>query len=538
MTSNYSNDIVAFMRDLYPMAGEFAKPHPLIPPFLESWLRCAFPLPEGNPSARNVLDARTKKQGKSTAAGGVALYMATRQRYAEVVIAAADQDQAKDRVFRSVKYAIENGALSNHAKVFRDVIELDNSSIIQALPMDWRGAAGGNYSAVIFDELHAYTLEQHRRIFDELVIPPTQPFGVRWIASYAGYEGESLLLKELWDKGLAGERIDQELPIYRNAGASLLALIDTGESSWRMEWTQGEAGAKYMAEIKETERPNTFRRLYLNEWVSNESAFITPAQWEACRDVDLRPLAPEDKRPLIIACDAATSGDTAALVAVTYNAGRDRVEVVHTRVWKPERSELRGGKPTIDLAETLGAEVDRLCSSYNVRAITADPYQMHSLLIAWEKVYRRVIEFNQGGKRVEADQSLYTAITSQSLAHFGEPVLSEHVLNAVAVETSRGFRLAKEKTSMKIDAAVALSMAHHCALEILKGKASATLTQSPNPFYGDGEKLPTKGDPRFLPHPEGVTFPNCRRRTRGCPYCRAEIAKLEKENKLFETHNF
>ena len=39
---------------------------------------------------------------------------------------------------------------------------LITGSIIQALPFDWRGAAGGNYAAVIFDELHAWTLEQHQ----------------------------------------------------------------------------------------------------------------------------------------------------------------------------------------------------------------------------------------------------------------------------------------------------------------------------------------------------------------------------------------
>ena len=77
-------------------------------------------------------------------------------------------------MLRAAKFAIDNGPLSAHAKIFRDTIEFDTGSIIQALPFDWRGAAGGNYAAVIFDELHVWTLEQHRRMFDELTIPPTQ----------------------------------------------------------------------------------------------------------------------------------------------------------------------------------------------------------------------------------------------------------------------------------------------------------------------------------------------------------------------------
>ena len=35
-----------------------------------------------------------------------------------------------------------------------------------------------------------------------------------------------------------------------------------------MPWAFGEAGAQYMREVQATERPNTFRRLWLNEWVS------------------------------------------------------------------------------------------------------------------------------------------------------------------------------------------------------------------------------------------------------------------------------
>ncbi len=46
------------------------------------------------------------------------------------------------------------------------------------------------------------------------------------------------------------------------------------------------------------------------------------------------------------------------------------------------------------------------------------------------------------------------------------PDLSQQVLNAVLVETSRGIRLAKEKSSKKIDGAVALAMAVHGAITV------------------------------------------------------------------------
>jgi hypothetical protein len=480
MKPDYSVDFHGFFRDLYVVEGAFG-PKPIIPPFLAAWLQAAFPLPEGNPAARNILDARTKKEGKSALAGAVALYMASRKPYAECVIVASDRDQSRDRVLRAIKYGIERGPLAEHAKVYKDIIELDNSSTIQSLPNDWQGAAGGNYSCVIFDELHAWIYEGQRRLFDEMIIPPTQPGGVRWIASYAGWEGESLLLQEWWGKALAGERLPGGLPIYWNPKASLLAFVDVGVESWRMPWMTKE----YIEETRAGERPNTFRRIWLNEWVSNEAQFLPEGAWEACYSPEVKPLAVGDNRRIVLGADASTSRDLTALVGAEFNRETNTSDVVYCRVWKPQRGILRLGKPTVDLEETIGAEVMRLHRAGQLQCVIADPYQLHSLIIEWEKAGIRVIELAQNAGRVEADQGLYDAVISRSVRHYNDPVLNGHIRNAVALETPRGFRLAKEKTSQKIDAAVALSMALYGSLETQK-KAGITEVID-DPFaYWDG----------------------------------------------------
>ena len=56
-------------------------------------------------------------------------------------------------------------------------------------------------------------------------------------------------------------------------------------------------------------------------------------------------------------------------------------------------------------------------------------------------------------------ESLYAALANQRLKLYDAPDLRAHVLNAASRETSRGFRLSKEKQSLKIDGAVALSFA-------------------------------------------------------------------------------
>jgi len=77
----------------------------------------------------------------------------------------------------------------------------------------------------------------------------------------------------------------------------------------------------------------------------------------------------------------------------------------------------------------------------------------------WYQSRRNAANGRENRKR----QSLFDAIIGKTLAHCNDPTLTEHVTNAVAIETPRGFRLAKERTSRKIDAAVALSMSHYQA---------------------------------------------------------------------------
>jgi hypothetical protein len=154
-----------------------------------------------------------------------------------------------------------------------------------------------------------------------------------------------------------------------------------------------------------------------------------------------------------------------AIIGTWYNQETEVVEVCYVRVWKPIRASPKHDKPRIDLEFTVGDEVLRLAENKQIKAIVADNFQLHTLMLAWERAGIDVIEFPQTGARVEADQALYDAILGKTIAHFGHPELTQHVLNAVARETPRGFRLDKSKTSLKIDAAVALSMAHQYTIK-------------------------------------------------------------------------
>jgi hypothetical protein len=100
-----------------------------------------------------------------------------------------------------------NPVLANRTTVRKKSILFDNGTIIEALPSDYAGAAGSRHGLTVWDELWAYTSENSRRLYDELTPIPTRKNSIRLIVTYAGFEGESTLLEELYERGQSGEPV-------------------------------------------------------------------------------------------------------------------------------------------------------------------------------------------------------------------------------------------------------------------------------------------------------------------------------------------
>jgi phage terminase large subunit-like protein len=56
-------------------------------------------------------------------------------------------------------------------------------------------------------------------------------------------------------------------------------------------------------------------------------------------------------------------------------------------------------------------------------------------------------------------QTLFDLLNGENLVLYADTELRQQALSTVSIETPRGWRIAKEKASKKIDAIVALSMA-------------------------------------------------------------------------------
>ena len=131
--------------------------------------------------------------------------------YPEATICANDLEQARGRVFEMMRRIVEcSPLLRAEANVTQGRIEFPVlNATIQAIGSDYAGAAGGNQNIAVFDELWAYSTERARRLWDELVPPPTRKVTCRLTCTYAGFEGEGELLYELYQRGLAQPRVRQ-----------------------------------------------------------------------------------------------------------------------------------------------------------------------------------------------------------------------------------------------------------------------------------------------------------------------------------------
>lgn len=411
----------------------------------------------GNYKYSTVVWSDTKKTAKTTIAAAVAAWVAMNTQRARIRFVGNDLKQADSRVFNALTEAINLSpewkktiAVKQHTVTFTQT-----GSVIESVPVDPAGEAGGNDDMLEWTELWAAKSTAHQKLWAELTLSPTK-FGksFRWVDTYAGYSGESKILESLYEQGVKqGRRLDLSfdgndltgLEVYANDAARLFVLWNTVP---RLAWLTPEYYAQEAVTLTESE----FLRMHRNQWVSSEQTFVPREWWDACRAATLPALDP--RTPIVVALDAGISNDCFAMVAVSRE--ETRVRVRYAQKWTPPK----GGKLDFSVVES---ELRRLAESHNIAEVCYDPYQLHDFC---KRLQRENLcffrEFNQGQDRLIADKQLFDMIRERTIEHSGEPDLAEHIQNANAkTEGDKALRIVKRGEQLKIDLAVALSMATH-----------------------------------------------------------------------------
>jgi len=401
-----------------------------------------------------LLFSAPKKSGKTALAALVLLYVVVviGGRYAEGFCVANDFDQAAGRVFKAAVRIIEaSPLLRGTAEVTEDEIRFADGATITALPSDYAGAAGANPSIVAFDELWAYTSERARRLWDELVPVPTRPVSVRLTVTYAGFEGESALLEELYKAGLEGEEIGPSL--FASEGL-LMAWHHAPVAPWQTE--------AWLAQMRRQLRPSAYLRMIENKFTAGEQGFVPVEWWDACTNPAARPVLAHRALPVWVGVDASVKRDSTAVVVVAFDKATQRTRLVWHRIFQPSPDD------PLDFERTIEATLRELRGRFDVRAVRFDPWQLVAVAQRLTVAGLPMVEFPQTLDRLTAVGScLYELMKYGNLETYADPDIRRAVAQAVAKETARGWRIAKEKASHKIDVVVALAMAAHAAVEAI-----------------------------------------------------------------------
>jgi phage terminase large subunit-like protein len=425
---------------------------------------------------RTIIYSAPKKSGKTAVNALVFLWWSfCVQPPDEIIIASNDLDQAVSRVYDSGRGFIErNPALKAEAYITRNLITLDNGTTIKAIPSDYAGEAGANQGLASFDELWGFMSERSRRLYEELTPVPTRKNSIRFISTYAGWENESVLLEEIYQRVFdkqgnvkpgVNRPLGEDFPVY-----TIGDLFVYWDHEPRMKWQTPEYYASQRADL----RLNTYLRLHENRWVSNESSFFDMTEWDSCVDPEYRPPLPNPRLQLYLGCDASVKKDRSAIVSV-YRDG-NMVCLGPYTWWQPSKA-----KP-MDLEESMEAYIKVLSRNFDIAEVRYDPFQFHRSATTLTKEGINMVEFPQTvGNLTDMGQCLFDVVKHQSLKLYADADMRKEASFAVGKETPRGMRIVKEKANHKIDAIVALAMATH---------AASTAPESEQPW-----ELPYEVDP-------------------------------------------
>jgi phage terminase large subunit-like protein len=182
-----------------------------------------------------------------------------------------------------------------------------------------------------------------------------------------------------------------------------------------------------------------------------------------------------------VGVDASIKHDSTAIVAVAWDKKVGLARLVWHRIFQPSSAN------PLDFEQTIEKTLLDLHKRFRVRKVLYDPYQMHATAQRLVKAGLAMEEFPQSTPNLtEASQNLYELFKGRNIVVYPDAEIRLAISRAIAIETSRGWRIAKDKQHHKIDVVIALGMA---CLAALKGQTESSYDHS-----GDWIDGPRTGD--------------------------------------------
>jgi phage terminase large subunit-like protein len=405
---------------------------------------------------REALLGIPRKNGKSTLMAALALYglMASGEHGAEVYVAAGSKDQARIVFTQAKEFVQTSPALMKWLRPQRNqILSPSNHGQFRVLASDAPLQHGLNPSLVVIDELwahkdpelyYALTTGQGARL-DPLVVTITT----------AGFDRESICwevferMSKLEEQGTDAMREARNLCRWYSAPDD--ADIDD-EDVWAAANPASWITLEDLRYERRTLPEFVFRRLHLNQWTDTEEAWVSPADWDACKGEPLW----DNEHDSWFAIDIGLKRDARAIIWCQWHG--DKLHVHHD-ILVPEE-----GRPTTS-QEARGKLIELTGPATGLREIDYDPWQFTESAEMLVEMGLPMVEFDQGNATMApATERIYELIKEHRIVHDGDRTMRAHVLGAVISQTERGWRISKKNSTARIDGAVAMTMAADRAL--------------------------------------------------------------------------
>lgn len=446
---------------------------------------------DGSRRFRWAYNEVARKNGKSTLAAGIGLYMliADGEPGAEVYSAATKRDQARITHSEATRMVKASPALRKRVRIYRDNLHIEGTaSKFEPLGRDTDSMDGLNIHAAIVDELHAHKTRDMVDVLETAQSARRNP--MQFEITTAGYDRESVCYQhhEYTEKVLSGVVRDDRW-------FGVIYTIDA-DDDWQDEnvWRKANPNLgiskkiEYMRQQAQRAREmpsqlNAFLRLDLDVWTQSETKWVNLEHWAACgQAVDANGLR---GRRCYGGLDLSSTTDISAFVLVFPPEDDSDLYQVLCRFWVPEESMhersrrdrvpyeawVRQGYITATPGNVVDydyilAQIDEDAQMYDLSEIAFDRWGATRIVQAIEELGLICVQFGQGFASMSAPmKELEKLILSHRLAHGSHPVLTWMADNVVAaVDPAGNIKPDKARSIEKIDGMTALIMALDRAL--------------------------------------------------------------------------
>lgn len=432
----------------------------IVEPFQRRMLRDYFD------GTRSTVILISKKNGKTSLLGALALYHLLTTHDAECVIAAASRDQAAIMLRQIRGFIRRSPALRERLDVTQRVISYERlGGQIRILASDVDTVDGAIPTLVLIDELHRH---KHPDVYGVLR-DGLGPRNGRMVTISTAGDDENSPLGQLRGKAYAYPGHERD-GAYRYVKTPDFALHEwaldpeADRDDLRLVKTANPASWQTVEELKRRHddpsmMPWQWARFACGIWVSGEESAISEKEWRACAaDVEI----PPGTVGVHIGVDLAQKWDTTAFVPVHM---RDEVAIIGKPVILTPPQD--GTSLPYEEIWTVAREMaDRWPEARFVFDPTRGGEQLFQQIEGELEGVEAVVHSQDPRPMSLAAERLTRAISERQIQHPDDQELNAHVLSAAAYFVGDRWKFVKQKRKkMPIDGVVALAMAHSILTE-------------------------------------------------------------------------